>query len=203
MNNHKSMIDSNPAPINTEVKARHDESVKKYPNINLLPAEYVVINVKRSVWGLVRIWFIAIAACVAIIAATVMMGQIAPSGNTLGIAFVGFLVMILAVIGGTIAAGLYKKNTFIVTSERVIMQHQTTPFSIKTQNIEIENIEDCSYTRNGILNTMLDLGTIRLSTVGNEHTYMFHYVERPAEQFKVVNEVVQMVDRDQTPRRTR
>ena len=41
---------------------------------------------------------------------------------------------------------------------------------------------------------MLNYGSIRLSTVGDEQTYLFTYVDRPKEQFRVINHVVQQVD---------
>lgn len=187
-------------PISPEIQARHDKSVADYPDIHFLPTEYVVINVKRSVWGLVRVWSIAAVAFVVIIAATVMMGQIAPAENAKYVALVGLLLAILAPIGGVVGAGIYKRNSLIITSERAIMRHQSTPFSHSTQNIEIENIEDCSYSQNGIFQTMLNMGHIRLSTVGDEHTYVFNYVDDPAEQFKIVNNIVQLVDRGRATR---
>jgi hypothetical protein len=102
----------------------------------------------------------------------------------------------MCLIGGAIAQYVFRQNFFVVTNERVFARIQTTPFSYRTQNVEVEHIEDCSYRQNGPIQAILNFGTIRLSTIGDEQTYRFTFVSRPAEQFKVINRVVQVVDED-------
>ena len=60
------------------------------------------------------------------------------------------------------------------------------------------HIEDCSYAQTNPIQTILNYGSIRLSTIGDEQTYVFTFVDRPKEQFRIVNHVVQQVDEGQT-----
>lgn len=183
---------SAPQNIPTETQQKHDESAGLYPDLNLASSEFVVIDVERSLWGLVSIWAITCLAFVTFIVATVLISQIMQNHSE--IMFVGFATATACFFGGLVATYVYNQNYFIVTNERVFARVQISPFSQRSQNVEIEHIEDCSYTQNGPLQMILGYGVIRLSTVGDEHTYQFTFVRSPAEQFKVINTVVRAVD---------
>jgi hypothetical protein len=182
--------------LTPELQVKHDESVKHYPEIQFSDTEYVVVDVQRTVWGLVLIWFVAIAAFLVILLFATIVSQTGEVNSfTMFMIVVGLGVMCL--IGGTIGQWVFRKNYFIVTNERVVAQVQSTPFSHHNQNVELEHIEDCSYRQNGPIQAILNYGTIRLSTIGDEQTYLFTFVARPADQFRIVNKAVQIVDEDQ------
>lgn len=179
-------------------QADHDRSVHDYPDIQFSPTEYVVIDVQRSAVGLVLIWLVALLVTALALAAAAILPSFLASINldaTAGTAsLVALGVALLAVVGGFVTAWVYRANYFIVTNERVFQRLQHSPFSYRDQNLEMERVEDCSFRQDNIIQTLLDYGTIRLSTVGDEQTYRFNFVARPAEQFKIINAVVQAVD---------
>lgn len=178
--------------------ADHERSVHDYPNIHFSPSEYVVIDVQRSKVGLIRIWLFALLVLAAMILVTVMIHQTSPFQLGFGINLALLIVTIaLPLLVGVIGSYVYKQNTFIVTNERIFAHIQLTPFAQRSQNVEIEHIEDCSISQSGPLQMLLNYGTIRLSTIGDEQTYLFTYVANPKEQFRVVNHVVQQVDEGQ------
>jgi len=180
-----------------ELQKKHDESVKHYPNIQFAPTEYVVIDVQRTIFGLVLIWLAAIAAFVAILlfaAVMISITSIDPFTMFMIVATLG----VICLVGGAIAQYVFRQNRFIITNERALTWIQNSPFSYHAQSVELEHVEDCSFRQNGPLQVMLNFGTIRLSTIGDEHTYLFTFVARPVEQFKIINKVVQIVDEDQT-----
>jgi hypothetical protein len=183
---------------NSTWQADHDRSVHDYPEIQFSPTEYVVIDVQRSTVGLVLIWLVALLlAAFALLAAMFLPDFLATIdlGHTAGSASLAtFGVAVLAIIGGFVAAWVYRANRFIVTNERIFQRLQHTPFAYRNQNIEMEHVEDCSLKQNNIFQILFNYGTIRLSTIGSEQTYRFTFVARPTEQFKVVNAVVQAVD---------
>ena len=177
--------------VNVEIQARHEQSVHDYPFLNFMPKEYMIIDVKRSVWGYVRIWGVVFAMAATLISASIILGSM--SGESVTGFIIGCALALCVFIGGTIAASVFKKNKFIVTNERVYMYIQITPFAHRVQNIELKKVEDFSYTQNGIFETMLNYGAIRLSTVGDESSYPFDFVDHPAEQFKTINAIVKTV----------
>lgn len=86
---------------------------------------------------------------------------------------------------------IYDANRFFLTNESVIQHIQSGLFSKKDQTISLNNIEDASYRQHGILQTVLNYGSIRLSTEGEETTYRFYFVANPEEQIRLLNNAVE------------
>jgi uncharacterized integral membrane protein len=183
-----------------DVKAKHAISVKDYPRLDLEDDEYVVADTKRSVIGLVYIWagVIVVAILFIIFAQFIFMSTASIEIKVLfGVCtYVGVLA---AAAFGHLICWVYRNNFFITTNQRVVMRLQRTPFSRIVQSIELEHIEDVSYRREGFLQTVLDYGMIRASTVGDEHTYEFTFVGHPAEQIRPITRIVNIVDGGERP----
>lgn len=101
------------------------------------------------------------------------------------------LTAILFVLGGIIATMIYQANRFFLTNESVIQHIQTSLFSKKDQSISLANVEDASYRQQGILQTLLNYGSIRLSTEGEETTYRFNFVANPKKEIDKLNTAVE------------
>lgn len=183
---------NNQAMLDLELTQKHGESVANYPDLGLGPNEYVVIDVERSIVGLILIWSTVCTAFLACITTTILVSHLIVSSPY--ILLIGFTLAVTCFSGGLIATRVYNQNYFIVTNERVVAKVQTAPFSYLNQNVELEHIEDCSYSQNTVFQNIFGYGSIRLSTVGDEQTYRFNFVSRPSEQFKIINRVVQAVD---------
>lgn len=182
-------------------QADHDRSVRDYPDIKFGPREYVVIDVQRSFFGLVRIWVIALFVFLIMVAMVAVMHSVAADdSNTLLTILLLVAAFLLPLTGGIIATHVYNGNRFIVTNERVFARIQLTPFAVRSQNVEIEHVEDCSVVQSNPLQLIFNYGSIRLSTVGDEQTYLFTYVDDPKAQFDIVNHVVQQVDEGEPTR---
>lgn len=188
----KPVASDEPTVISPELEQKHGESVANYPDLDIGPNEFVVIDVERSIVGLVLIWVVVCGAFLTFIITTVLVSQV--TVNSPYVLLIGFSLAVTCFIGGLIATYVYNQNYFIVTNERVIANVQISPFSRMNQNVELEHIEDCSYTQSGVFQTLFNYGSIRLSTVGDEHTYRFNFVRDPGGQFQIVNRVVQAVD---------
>jgi hypothetical protein len=190
-------IDPSAPTISPEVKKRHDESMRKYPFLNLSEAEYVISAVRRHPIGLFVPVFLT--ALLVVITASLMInysliveyfGVIDPPGFDT-VLLVGMLLLFLFMVGGYIAVWVYINNKFFLTSESVIQEIQTSLFSRHEQTVSLINIEDASYVQQGILQTLLDYGSIRLSTEGDETTYRFQYVAHPKDQIATLNNAVE------------
>lgn len=189
-------------PIPPEITQKHEESVRKFPHLNLTKGEYIISAIKRHPIGLVQIWGLVILLILAFGALFVLLftNESAPgafaflSGSeemqSVGLAVMGGL-FVLILLGGLIATYVYESNRFYLTNESVIQEIQYSLFSKHEQTVNLSNIEDASYKQQGILQHLLDYGTIRLSTEGDETTYRFTYVGRPKRHIAVLNNAVE------------
>jgi len=90
-----------------------------------------------------------------------------------------------------VAYYVYVNNKFFLTNESVIQEIQVSLFARKEQTVSLANIEDASYTQHGIIQTIFNYGSVRLSTQGDETTYRFTYVARPKEHIETLNNAVE------------
>jgi hypothetical protein len=183
--------------ISPEVKKMHDESVQAYPQLNLSDEEYVISAVRRHPIGL-AIPVGLTAFCIALVLSLVFNYQ--PIVEYLGIMdpppfgtvlICGVLLSLLFLVGGYVAIWVYVSNRFFLTNESVIQEIQTSLFARNEQTVSLVNIEDASYKQQGILQSLLNYGSIRLSTEGDETTYRFYYVSDPKSEIATLNNAVE------------
>ena len=175
-------------------QADHDRSVHDYPDILFTPTEYVVLDVKRSIMGIVYIWLFVLLAFASLVGITLLIAQTSPPDTRGNVAMVGFAASTVAFLGGIVATMIFRANYLIITNERVFAKTESSPFSNHIQNVEMELVQDCSFGQSGPMQILFDYGTFRISTVGKEPSYLFSFVSHPAQQFKIMNDVVQQVD---------
>lgn len=182
------------APLSTEEKADHERSAYDYPWLDIEEDEYVVIDVLRSKIGRFFIWFGSIGVfALFLIFAILMIFTGKTPGNEM-MALVCIFCAIISLIIGIVLNWIYGRNVLILSNQRVFERVQITPFSYRVQSLELEHVEDVSYDQNGILPMMFNYGSIRMSTVGDEHTYKLTFVNDPTEQIKIVKKVIHAVD---------
>mgnify|MGYP000883628732 FL=1 len=191
----------NPDAVSMEVSPenakRHDESVKKYPHLNLSEGEFVIIDLKRHPIGLLLPVLMTGLLLIALIAVLIFypsdqdgsLPLTLPSYDVIMIPVL--LLMLLVGIGGSVAIWVYLQNQFYLTNESVIQEIQSGLFTRHEQTVSLGSIEDASYKQSGIIQTMLDYGTIRLSTEGEETTYRFSYVANPRGHVARLNNAIE------------
>ncbi len=170
--------------LSESVVRRHKDSVLKYPKLNLTEGEYVIKVIKRHPVGLyVPIGFAAFLVLL-IVAGLASYPSLVPTGRPPFISFLvpAFSLATLISIGAYVVSYVYNKNRFVLTNESVIQETQHSLFAHHEQTISLANIEDASYTKSGIIQTLLNYGSIRLTTEGEETTYRFRYVENPKKE---------------------
>jgi len=181
-------------PISDELQKRHEESKRQYPFLNLSAGEVVILNLQRHPIGLL----LPLGAGGIVLAVLTAVLVLYPTDATdYGLPGFGLAALILGLlmalvgIGTYISVWIYLQNQFFMTNESVIQEIQHSLFSRHEQTVSLGSIEDASFKKSGILQTMLDYGTIRLSTEGEETTYRFHYVSNPRKQVAVLNNGVE------------
>lgn len=193
-------VDPMEPQISPEFRRKHDESVKKYPYLNLSREEFIISAVRRHPIGL----FIPVATTLLLVfILAFLLGAydsltrniILPTGGSFPdvsqIVVPVALFMVLIFLAGYIACWVYLKNKFFLTNESVIQEIQTSLFSHDEQTVSLSNIEDVSFKQQGIIQIIFNYGSIRLSTEGDETTYRFTYAANPKHQTALLNNAVE------------
>ncbi|HEV7952339.1 MAG TPA: PH domain-containing protein [Candidatus Saccharimonadales bacterium] len=190
-------IDPVQQEVSPEVKEKHDKSVAEHPGLNLSSHEYIINAVRRHPIGLLvpvglSVFLVALVVSIVVNYPIIMESLGVFNRPPFGpVAFIGFLLTLLFAIGGYIAVWVYMNNRFFLTNESVIQELQTSLFTRKEQTVSLANIEDASFDQSGILQAILNYGSIRLSTEGDETTYRFTYVSNPKKQIEILNNAVE------------
>ena len=186
--------------VSPGVLARHKQSAHDFPQLNLSEGEFVINMVQRHPIGLlapvgISIFVIAFIASVMVNFDMIMNSLFGPNAFYLPemgpVYMVGGLLILLISLLCYVSVWVYLNNTFFLTNESVIQEIQVSLFSKHEQTVSLQNIEDASYRQQGLLQTMFNYGSIRLSTEGDETTYRFNYVADPKRQIAILNDAVE------------
>ena len=178
---------------------KHERSAKQYPEIDLQKGEYVVLELKRAKIGVALIWAMVVLCTVLLSIVVISIANskeatntIFPINNTamscLWLMIVSFYLVIFA--GGFIGQTIYNSNCMYVPNKRAIQKIRLSLFSNETQVIELAKIEDVSFRQSNIIDHILQVGTLRMSTVGDETTYTFTMLETPRDEVATISELV-------------
>lgn len=170
-------------------------------DINFEEGERLEMTVRRSVLGYVVIWGGVIFSLVFLTIITVLIPSAAKNiGDQLLFSFdpasISYLYLILGILclvvflTGVVASFVYKNNYLYVTNKRLIHLCTDSLFSSSTNVIDLESIEDVSFHQKGIMQHIFSIGTIRLSTMGDETTYTFKYVDTPTDELAKITHLV-------------
>ncbi len=183
--------------ISPELRQKTELSRQKYPFLNLSDGEFVILDIKRHPIGLLAPIAVTILLLVAIFAFMAFYPSLYSVGSAtimptpaamLGICL---LFAVLVMLGCAVALWVYLQNQFFMTNESVIQEIQESLFSRREQTVSLGSIEDASFQQVGIIQTILNYGTIRLSTEGEETTYIFRFVEDPKKQISILNNAIE------------
>lgn len=174
-------------------KIRHERSKKDFPELKLEEGEYVEFAFKRAHVCLLAI-LAGIAASVIVILIAFLLVLIGQSMlDEMGRNFVFIILVTLlaaALLIGAVAIMIYQGNRLFVTNKRVTQMIMNSPVSKSVNTIDLASVEDASFHQNGILQTFLHYGTLRLATVGDETTYTFKYSDISSENLKAVTDLI-------------
>lgn len=192
-------LDPEPLPVSPELQRRHDESARKYPNLNLSDGEYVISAVRRHPFGLIPILGAVAGAILGLGAVVFMYANYVTNGTGVQsglppvslVAAIAIPIAGLFIVGGFVAVWIYSQNRFYLTNESVIQEIQNGLFSKHEQTVSLINIEDASFSQETVTATLFNYGSIRLSTEGDETTYRFNYVANPKRHIATLNNAVE------------
>lgn len=181
------------------VRIRHARSKNDFPFLSLEEGEYVELAITRSKAGLIIIWAIVIIAIVLLgIAGATVIGSISRSNNLTQETMkyfwllLGMLFTFLMLLGLGLSK-VYVDNKLFVTNKRIFHYDVQSLFTKSLNIIELSRIEDVSFKQKNIIDHIFSFGTIRMSTVGDETTYTFPYVDTPTDEIELIAHLIQQV----------
>ena len=180
-------------------QVKHARSAKDYPDINLEADEHVVLHLKRSRIGIIGIWTMAAFCVIVLSLALILISQNINFDDTmltindaslsyLRIAIFALYAIILA--GGIMGQSIYNANEMFITNRRAIQKSRTSLFANSTNIIELRRIEDVSFRQETLLDHIFQIGILRMSTVGDETTYTFRFLDTPHDEVKTISHLV-------------
>ncbi|MDO4978606.1 MAG: PH domain-containing protein [Candidatus Saccharibacteria bacterium] len=178
-------------------KLRHARSKKDFPGITLEEDEYVELSLRCSRIIPIFIWS---GTALALIVCGVVLGLFLASASggatkldsaaKAMMTLVVVLVMVAIFVCALVATRVYNANRIYITNNRVVQQTMTSLFSASTNIIDLNSIEDVSFKQNGLFEHLFNIGTLRMSTVGDETTYTFKSLDNPVNELKVITHLV-------------
>jgi len=183
--------------LTTAEQADHFRSRRDYPELNLMDDEYVLIDVRRSTVYLGLVWATVIFVFVALMVMFFVVDFVTPIEQDRVLPKVMLVfAAVLGILLGVLVSWLYRQSYMIITNTRVFCRTQHTPFAFVNQTVELEQIGNIHYKKNGILPTMFDYGTVEMSVEGSDDvSYSLSYVDQPQIQIVPILEIAQKVDK--------
>lgn len=83
----------------------------------------------------------------------------------------------------------YYLDVLIITDKRVFDIDQNGLFRRKSSSFRIDRIQNITVDIKGVIQTLLDFGTIRLETAGDNEDFVATYIRSPYEIKKFINEL--------------
>ena len=174
---------------------RHARSQQDFPFLSLEEDEYVVLKIARAKAGLILIWFTEVVLFLVCTLALILVDSTGAASSFLASSMpifriVIFVVYIFLFLSGAIGTKVYLDNKIYVTNHRIIHEASSSLFHKSTNVIELEKIEDVSFKQAGLLDYIFHFGTIRMSTVGDETTYTFRFVDTPTDEIQTISHLI-------------
>lgn len=189
-------LDPEAMEIPPEIKKKHDQSAREFPQLSLSDHEYVILNIHRHPIGLVVPVTMAIIFTAIIGAAMVLLPEVLAlmhmeSVNHMGAYGVGIIALLFIWSGTYALYWVYDANTFFLTNESVIENTRLTIFSNNMQSVGLGDVVDVSCRQAGIIEHLLDYGTLEVGTENDDNTYVFSKVRSPNTQAAKVRDAVE------------
>ena len=182
--------------MSDKLREKHERSRKRYPFFYLSHGEYVILDIKRHPIGMIFPILLTLVVILAILGFAAIYPSISSSVGMLmpepsAMFGMALLLSLIVTLGGASVLWVYLQNQFFMTNESVIQEIQESLFSRHEQTVSLGSIEDASFRQSGIMQTIFNYGTIRLSTEGEETTYIFSYVSNPKRQIAILNNAIE------------
>lgn len=164
--------------------------------ISLEAGERIVLEIKRTKIIPILIFAGACLASVLLFALYILIN----AGNSFIFALDAsgraFFLLVISIVLGTvwiatlISLNVYTTNKLFVTNKRLIQRVANSLFDTAMNVIDLVSVEDVSFKQSGLFEHLFEVGTLRMSTIGDETTYIFKYLDTPTDELEIITHYV-------------
>ena len=164
--------------------------------ISLEVGEQIVLEIKRTKIIPILIFAGACLASILLFALYILIN----AGNSFVFALDtngrAFFLLVIAIVLGTvwiatlISLNVYTTNKLFVTNKRLIQRVANSLFDTAMNVIDLVSVEDVSFKQAGLFEHLFEVGTLRMSTIGDETTYIFKYLDTPTDELETITHYV-------------
>ena len=164
--------------------------------ISLEAGERIVLEIKRTKIIPILIFAGACLASILLFALYILIN----AGNSFVFALDtsgrAFFLLVIAIVLGTvwiatlISLNVYTTNKLFVTNKRLIQRVANSLFDTAMNVIDLVSVEDVSFKQSGLFEHLFEVGTLRMSTIGDETTYIFKYLDTPTDELETITHYV-------------
>ena len=164
--------------------------------ISLEAGERIVLEIKRTKIIPILIFAGACLASILLFALYILIN----AGNSFVFALDtngrAFFLLVIAIVLGTvwiatlISLNVYTTNKLFVTNKRLIQRVANSLFDTAMNVIDLVSVEDVSFKQAGLFEHLFEVGTLRMSTIGDETTYIFKYLDTPTDELETITHFV-------------
>ena len=164
--------------------------------ISLEAGERIVLEIKRTKIIPILIFAGACLASILLFALYILIN----AGNSFVFALDtngrAFFLLVIAIVLGTvwiatlISLNVYTTNKLFVTNKRLIQRVANSLFDTAMNVIDLVSVEDISFKQAGLFEHLFEVGTLRMSTIGDETTYIFKYLDTPTDELETITHYV-------------
>ncbi len=181
-----------------EIRKRHKQSRLQYPRVSIASDEYIVAVVYRHPIGMfgplsIGVFLITLALVVLfnydLVASSLRLTGLLASPITILLPVVMFIGAVT--IGMYVIYHVYMNNVLYLTNNNIVQQIKTALFSEREQIVGLANIEDVSYSQNGIIQQIFDYGSIQLTIEGYGAVYKFENAANPRKYMVIFDETIE------------
>lgn len=146
------------------------------------PGERIICEVKRHPIGIFGVYIVAALIVGAALAAAILVPVYMPDlsqQTKLGVVLGACLAIIITLLYAYIAVIVYTANRWIVTSDSITEVTRTGLFDKHSSQLSLANLEDVTVGQDGVLQSMLNYGVLRVETAGERSKFVFPYCPMP------------------------
>lgn len=146
--------------------------------------EQVICEIRRHPIGLVGIYGIIgfVLVALAVIVYVVIPGSVSADQHSQAVGWGSLALLFAAILGigfAFINHIIYWGNRWIVTTDSVTQVQQTSLFRKQSSQLSLENLEDVTTERNGILEQLFNFGMLKAETAGERSKFVFPFCPHP------------------------
>lgn len=157
--------------------------------IDLSDSEHVIVEVQRSFFGALGIYFstIIITISLLVVAYILQEGSILKdsanlsSQTTVYVSLLAAILGLMSLIVGYIAATIYWENRMFITNEAVHQIVRRGLFDKSTQRIALNRVESVKAGQKTMMQRLFGYGTLIFATEGTDVDYAITYVKSPTQ----------------------